>query len=297
MNANSIDSNIVNKLSQAQQVIVLVSGRAQVNELAGALGLYLALSRGEQAKDVTIASNLELRAEFSRLIGLDEISESINNRDLVIRIPDFASVENVSHNNGANDTLELYISPKKGKKIVDTDKIEFDHRGAQADIVITVGVNTLAELGQLYSDQQAFFDKTDILALNLRTDPNFTNLLVTDANSLSYAELVDGLLTRLQVSYDEEAATNLLSSLDAATNLFQHPAVTSQAFSLAAKLIQAGAKREMLNQQQVNQQAKAQGQGALPFIRTNQTKSQKPPQAPADWLRPKIMKTSKNPTS
>ena len=59
----------------------------------------------------------------------------------------------------------------------------------------------------------------------------------------STAEVVAELIKGLGVTMTEDISTNLLNALVSATNNFQNPNVTAEAFELAAALMKTGGKR------------------------------------------------------
>jgi hypothetical protein len=126
------------------------------------------------------------------------------------------------------------------------------------------------------------------------------------------------VLSSLNVKFNEDITTNILNSLYAITNNFQNPTVSSRTFELAAACLNAGGKRFQQSQRpsepavpdkQVKQaenqpnvqpvQKQSQPEERKPVIgQDNQPKTSGNPanpkseSAPADWLKPKIFKSS-----
>lgn len=297
--SESIDLQpIKQQLSQANRILVMFGQHATVDHVASATALFLSFQ--EQGKDVTIASPAEMRAEFSRLVGLDEVSNSISNRDLVISFDnyEFSSIERVSHNDGNNNRFELIIQPKAGKKAPDPKQISFGHRGADADIIFMVGVNRLEDLGDLYENERSLFSKVSIVSFNRRQDPNYASTSLTDQKASSLAEMVTDFLEKVGMVAKNDIASNLLAGIDFATNRFQNPMISPSAFSVAGKLLENGAKRQPPRLNNSNQG------GFMPFVppsannkpepqprSKNQGKPSNPTtNPPQDWLKPKIYK-------
>ncbi|MBI3385876.1 hypothetical protein HY031_02195, partial [Candidatus Gottesmanbacteria bacterium] len=126
------------------------------------------------------------------------------------------------------------------------------------------------------------------------------------------------MLSSLGVALTTDIATNLLNAIYGATDNFTSPLVSSGAFEVAAVCARAGAKRfsrAVVEEEapsgeaargtavrQVGKSAKVRPQGvtpapqAVPSQSTQPGQGTQPPtspsQAPADWLKPKIFKSS-----
>lgn len=289
------------KLASAESVLVLFGMRAGVDDVASALAIYLSLEA--QAKDVTIASPLELRAEFSRLVGLDKIASSIDNRDLVIGFPnyDFANIEKVTHNDGLDQIFELIIQPKKGLKAPNPDEVKFSHRGANADLIITVGVSKLEELDHIYELNKKLFSETSVMAFGRMGSPDFAEFNFFDSGVGSVAEQVFDFLEEVEMGTKDDVASNLLAAIDHVTNRFSSPQTSAKSFMMAGQLLEHGAKRQPPRIQLPNQNFSDQpSNGFMPFVPTssvnklpqntagaNADETKQPPQ---EWLQPKIYK-------
>lgn len=235
---------IKDKLQTDGPILILLSQNAQLDHVASGLALYLSLK--DAGKDVQIASATELRAEFSRLIGLNQVSEEIGNKNLVISFGSFKfnSIEKISHNEGVGDEFELIIQPKAGQKAPDPKDIEFSFRGVSADLIFTIGAARLEDLGDLYEADRSLYNQATVVAFNRRQEPNFASISIIDNSASSLGEVMADFLTELGYTPREDIATNLLSAIDFATNRFQNPMISPQAFITAGQLMQAGAKRQ-----------------------------------------------------
>lgn len=307
--SNNIDlTPVKQELNKPGNILVLFGKQTTVDNVAAALALYLSFK--DQGKDVAIASPSELRAEFSRLVGLDDVTDSISNRDLVIGFEnyEFSSIEKVSHNEGANNRFELIIQPKVGKKAPDAKSVSFGYRGADANLIFLVGVNRLEDLGDIYEGERNLFTRATTVSFNRRQNPSYASVSIIDPNASSLCEMAADFLTELEMSAKDDVATNLLAGIDFATNRFQNPMISPTAFIVAGQLMQNGAKRQpprlntsasggfmpFVPPSAVNQPpTSGQGPKSQPSDQddnSNQKNGQQKP--PQDWLQPKIYKGS-----
>jgi hypothetical protein len=245
MATDSVDFNALkDQLNQAKSIFVLFGQYATVDHVAAALGLYLVLK--EAGKDVFVASPAELRAEFSRLVGLDKISKTIGNRNLVIAFKefDFSNIEKISHNDGANNRFELIIQPKSGNKPPITENVEFSYRGADTDLIYLIGTTRLEDLGPLYEADRNIYNQAAVISFNRRQNPNYPATSIIDNQASSLSEIVYQFIEQMGLPVKDDIASNFLAGIDFATNRFQNLGISADAFMTAGKLIQNGARRQ-----------------------------------------------------
>lgn len=309
---------IKQKLEGKGSIFVLFGSHATVDHVAASLGLFLVLK--EAGHDVSIASPAELRAEFSRLVGLNEIGKTIGNRNLVIAFTDYdpGSIEKISHNDGQENHFELIIQPKSGAKAPDPKNIEYSFRGAQADLIFLVGVTRLEDLGALYESERKLYSDATTVSFNRRQNPSFAAISVVDSQASSLSEMVAEFIDKLEFKITGDTASNLLAGIDYATNRFQNPVISATAFLTAGKLIQNGARRQPPRITSASQMAGIGAPVFAPFAKPPQSLDQpgnqtpppflpelkvpdqgngnqanpqpNQPKPPKDWLEPKIYK-------
>ncbi len=235
---------IKDTLEKQSTIFVLFGSHATVDSVAASLGLFLALKNADH--EVTIASPTELRTEFSRLVGLNQVGKRIGNRNLVIAFTNYnpGSIEKIAHNDGQDNHFELVIQPKSGHKSPNPKDIEFSYRGAYADLIFLIGVNRLEDLGSLYDAERKLFSDATTVSFSRRQNPTYSAISVVDSTASSYSEMVAEFIEQLELNFPDEAASNLLAGIDFATNRFQNPVISPGAFIAAGKLLQKGAKRQ-----------------------------------------------------
>lgn len=325
MTDQSIDLQpIKTKLQGEGPFLILLPPNASVDQFAAGLGLYLSLKTDQ--KDVLIAATELDSNKLGRLLGSDEIRESIGNRNLVISFNNYNpnSIEKVSASDTSNSSVfELIIQPKTGHKSPDPRQIEYIYRGAAAQLIFTVGVAKLEDLGQIYESERKLFNDTTIVSFNRRQEATYPAIHISDNSASSYSEMMTSFIESVELSINQDIATNLFVGLEVATNRFQHPLVGANAFMMAGKLLQLGAKRQPMgfggnagftpaNRPPFFPMGSEQLQSNSPFSQAlqrhqqmvtetpqetvqatqtqdNQSETQNPPK---DWLEPKIFKGS-----
>lgn len=230
-------------LDTAKLVALLLPRSPTFDAVASALSLKLSL---EQAgKTVTIACPEPMTVEYNRLIGVNSITTSFGSRNFVISFPgQTEAVDKVSYNIEAGQ-LQLVITPKPGTTGIDHRLLRYTSAGIQAELVITIGVDQLADLGQIYSDIRDFLPTTTVVSLShIQPLENYTPTQIHNVGASSLSELTTHLLTDLGLHLTPDCATNLLSGLETSTNHYQSNLVTAGTFEAAALLFRQGAKRQ-----------------------------------------------------
>jgi len=245
--------------SARSKIAILLPQNPSYDAVASALALKLSLEAAN--RQVVVACSNPMTVEFHRLVGVDTVSGNFGSKNLVITFPgQTEAVDKVSYNI-ENGVLQLVITPKTDQ-ILDHKKLQFVSGGASADLVFLVGVRSLSELGQMYTDAQDFLTKV----------PTYTI-----AGPL-FSQEVTQLIASLQLPLSSDAASNLLSGLERATQNFQAGNVNADTFETAATLMRKGARR-----QSNLAQASHFPDGTVPIG------EQPRPQAPTDdWYEPKI---------
>src|SRR5688572_23319600 len=228
-------------ITSANSVIVLLPPQADVDSLAAATSLHLTL---KQTKSSVLGSS-SLPSNVSEIEGLSEIKKTIGNQKLVVSF-DYKeeNVENVSYDiNESTKKFNLIIQPKAGQSPLDPSSVEFSYSGAQADLVITLGINSLEELGKIYSEEKQFLDQVKIVNINSSARPSTFATINLSLPGKTASDLAGTLLKSLELNLPSEAATNLYRQLTASTQNFQGANVDADTFEFAAYLLRHNAKR------------------------------------------------------
>lgn len=253
-------TSIQELITSAKTIYIALAATANYDTVASALALYLSFK--EAGKNALIMSGSPMRVEFSYLIGVDEIQSVVGNRNLVVSFAyDQQSVDKVSyHISEDGQRFNLVIAPADGGKPPDPSTVEYRYEGASADLVFIMGASQFDDLGALYTQEPYFFDGADSIAITTFQAQPFARRMFETTGQSCMAEGVAVLLEGLGMEAKDDVATNLLSSIEQATNRFQSLGVGPDLFELAARLMRNGARRSGSNpvihgQQQVSPNA------------------------------------------
>jgi nanoRNase/pAp phosphatase (c-di-AMP/oligoRNAs hydrolase) len=318
MNHTQDISKIRDLIEKANDILIVSHERPNADAIGSALSLYLGLT--SLSKKVTIACPDPMTVEFSSYVGVNKILTQIAKKNFVISL-DYVegSIEKVSYNIEGN-TFNLVVEPRPGFEGFNEEKVHFAHAGNSADLIIAIDTIHLGGLKKLYEGDKDLFATKPIV--NIDRHPNnvqYGTINYIEASASSTAELVWKLLEGLSVAITEDIGSNLLNAVYAATNNFSNFNVTADAFALTAECMKNGGKRFRKSTQEpvktepvtkpveepvvetpvlepIPMTVPAQPILDTPVAETPTAASQslpKPQEAPADWLKPKIFKSSR----
>lgn len=229
--------------NQAESVLIIYAPDALRDHLFAATALYKTFQQLGN-KDVSMLSSESLSSTEQDIVYLDETKSEIGHKNLCITLDyDVESVEKITSSiDEESKKLYITIKPKKGVSPLSQKSVQFSNTGAQADMVILVGVDDLESLDQLYIGYENLYQNTSLVSIN-SYETSFGNLKMDILESSCVSEYVAGLLRSLNYQLDHEVATNLLSGIDEETDKLESYLATADTFELVSYLLRAGARR------------------------------------------------------
>lgn len=261
-------SSLKDALPTIHKALILMSATPNLDSAAAALGLAMALKA--KGIDVQVACPVDMRVEFSRLVGVDEVKKKIGNRNLQISF-DYSEdkVEKVSYTiSDDGKKFNLVIAPKNNATALDPATVGFDYVGAETDATFLVGVNSYEDIGALYEEERNVIEGSLTIACTLFPVSTYAKFHADAQGLSSLSELIATVLSDLQISLEADSASNLLYGIDTATQSLSSPLASADTFETVALLMRAGAKRQPVGQQGTLQASQ------FPFVPTTQPTSQ-----------------------
>lgn len=278
-------------LSSVHKALVLLSSTPNIDSVSAGLGLACALrARG---MDVQVACPADMRVEFSRLVGVDEVKKKIGNRNLVISFPSSdGKIEKVSYVENEDKTrADLIIAPRAGVSPLDPSEVSFDYSGAEADATFMVGVNSYQDLGDIYESERNVIEGSQTVALTLFPVGTYAKYHADGSGYSSLSEMVASVCVQLGLALDQDSASNFLYGIESITQGLSTPTVNADTFETVAVLLRSGGKRQPIGQQGTLSPHQ------MPFIGSQQpvanVAQQVPTQAPTG--QPQTSNASNNP--
>lgn len=246
MKYDSQISEIQKILPNAKNILVVLSREPSVDDLAAGLALFLSL---EQAgKKAAIVTEGIIRVGHTNLFGVGQIQNTMptaSGGNLVITLGAVVAGGTVPalekldwHPDGNNLDLILHVLPgHKFEPTFITPKFE----DGKFDLIFTIGVPALAQLGMIYSSHQDVFAGVPLVNIdNKPANGSFGQHNLLDPQASSISEMIISLLLGLQLPFEKDIATNILSGIFAATNNLQGTNTAADTFSAVAYALQVG---------------------------------------------------------
>lgn len=229
--------------NQSESILIIYAADALRDQLFAATALYKTIQQNTQ-KSVTLLSNTDLSKDEPEVVYLDETKTEIGNQNLCISL-DYTldAVEKITSSiDEVAKKLHITIKPKKGVTPVSKDSVSLSYTGADADMVILIGVDDLESLDQLYFGYESMYQKTALVSIN-SYETSFGNLKLDILGSSSTCEFILQLLRNFEYKIDHETATNLLAGIDEETDNLESYLATADTFEVVSILLRHGAIR------------------------------------------------------
>jgi nanoRNase/pAp phosphatase (c-di-AMP/oligoRNAs hydrolase) len=286
-------------LTRSQNIGIVTPKDPNVDQMAGALSLYLSLQG--MGKNLAIATPADPLVELSNLVGIDRVRTKLSYQsgDLVVSFPyKEGEIDKVSY---TLDEGTLSILVKAGEQGLSFDEkdVKFIRPNAAPELLFVVGASKITDLGKLFNPA----DLKDTTVINIDNSPEnsgFGDIVLVSTKSSSVSEIVADLILSEGLGFDQDIAQNLLWGISSSTGNFQDPKTTGLAFEMAGILMRNGAQREpyeSLRTAFTGQEAellKPQRTQPIPVQSEEQPQGEQAKNPPEDWLAPKIYKGSTN---
>jgi len=251
-------------LNFSQTVFVLLPLDLNFDKVAAATSLYLSLEK--LGKTTGVFCSVPMTVEFSSLVGVNEVKNKLEGRDLIISF-DYVegSVEKVSYNI-KNNKFNLVIQPKSGYSPLSPEKVQYSYAGGRSDLYILIGASRLDDLGEIYFKNKKELEEGRVAVFDKE-----------ELQVFCYSELIANFIAQFNLPADEEIATNLLMGMEVETNGFSPEKSGTTTFEAAAFCLRMGGQR-------------SRGKASPFMVKNNDGGQKKAPkeELPPDWLAPKI---------
>lgn len=237
-------SLIKNLSDQANGILIVLSENPKNEHIAA--GLALAQTFHQAGKNAILVSptDVKKRSELQSLPQFDSIKDQVANKDLdVVFDYDESAVDKVSyHIDEVNHKFHLVIQPKRGFQPLDTSSVQFQYSGAAADLVFTIGADSLESLTNFFPELADLTETANVVAIH-SYESNFGTIKLDSTGLVGVSELIAYLCQHLQPTLDGQVATLLLAGIEEGSRGFSSNAMTAETFQLIATLLKAGGNR------------------------------------------------------
>lgn len=232
----------VERVKQANNILVTVSSNPSVDQLAACIGLTLGLNKmGKHATAVfsgAVPSTIEfLQPEKT----IEKNTDSL--RDFIIAL-DKSKADKLRYK-VEDRVVKIFITPYRTS--INEKDLEFSQGDFNVDVVVALGVHSQADLDQAITSHGRILHDATVITMNVKPGGELGGVNWLDPNASSLSELtvqlLDGLDKKLM---DGQIATALLTGIVAETDRFSNAKTFPQTMSISAELMAAGANQQLV---------------------------------------------------
>lgn len=292
-------SSLQEKLSHTRSVLILLPPQPDPEIAISAISLLLTLQ--QTGKQVQLGCGDSSNLQKQEIPHLKEIKSSVGAKNLIVNFKyQEKDLDKVDYDIDEQGNFSLLIKPKKGALPPDISNINYSYSGANADLVFVIGINSLEELGKLYSEEKTFLDQADIVSINHTGKPaSFANFSFHQRSFSGIAEMIASLIFQLELRPVEKTATLLISRIYFDTNNLTSNIVSSDTMEILSYLMRHGGK---FSSSSLLSTPPLQSISAPVFsspssdsnatISTREENSSQLSKIPSEWKKPKIYRSS-----
>lgn len=239
---NNAREQAIDRLTQANNVLVTVSNNPSVDQLAACIGLTLMLNKLGKHGTAVFSGQVPSTIEFLKPEAtIEKNTDSL--RDFIIAL-DKSKADKLRYK-VEDKVVKIFITPYK-TSISDKD-LEFSQGDFNVDVVVALGVRQQQDLDQAITAHGRILHDATVISVSNTQPSNLGSMAWTDNTASSLSELVAQLDGQLGNSVmDGQIATALLTGIVAETDRFSNKKTSSQTMSVSAKLMSAGANQQLV---------------------------------------------------
>lgn len=241
-------NQVIERLRQAQNVLITVSNDPPVDQLAAAIGLALMLNKLNKHATAVFSGAVPSTIEFLQPEAtLEQNTDSL--RDFIISL-DKAKADKLRYKVEEN-VVKIFITPYRTS--LTPDDFNFEQGDFNVDVIIALGV-----------DQQEHIDQAIMAHGRILHDATVIGVMAgagtTDVGSINWVDATASSLCEMLVSISEafqsgildgQMATAFLTGIVANTDRFSNEKTTPKVMTMAAQLMAAGANQQLISNELV----------------------------------------------
>jgi hypothetical protein len=258
---NPPKTQVVERLREAQNILVTISADPSVDQLSAIIGFTLLMNKlGKHATAVfsgKVPSTLEfLKPEET----IEQNTESL--RDFIIAL-DKSKADKLRYKVEEN-VVKIFITPYRTS--LSEKDLDFSQGDYNVDVVVALGVDERDHIDQaIIAHGRILHDATVIGIMAGPTNVDVGSINWQDPNASSLCEMLVSISESFQSGLlDGQMATAFLTGIVAETDRFSNDKTTSKVMTMAAQLMAAGANQQLIASELKPPQEPVVQEGELP---------------------------------
>jgi hypothetical protein len=246
-NNQKMDGNpknqVVERLRDAQNVLITVSNDPSVDQLSAAIGFTLLMNKLGKHATAVFSGKVPSTIEFLKPEAtLEQNTDSL--RDFIISL-DKSKADKLRYKVEEN-VVKIFITPYRTS--LDQADFDFSQGDFNVDVVVALGVDKQEHIDQaIKAHGRILHDATVIGIMPGPIGVDLGNINWQDPSASSLCEMLVSISEAFQSGLlDSQMATAFLTGIVAETDRFSNDRTTSKIMTIAAQLMAAGANQQLI---------------------------------------------------
>lgn len=235
-------SQLVERIGSANNILVTVSEGPTVDQLAGCIGLTIALNKAGKNATAVFSGKVPSTLEF--LQPERTIETNTNSlRDFIISL-DKSKADKLRYK-VEDEFVKIFITPYRTS--IDQEDLKFEQGDFNIDLIIMLGVHDRNHLdGAIVAHGRILHDAT-VASINNDTISELGTINWVNTSASSLCEMASDLVAEIDKNVvDAQIATALLTGMVAETDRFGNEKASPHTMSVAGVLMAAGASTQLV---------------------------------------------------
>ncbi len=241
---NNPKKQVIERLKEAQNILVTVSDNPSVDQLAAAIGFTLVMNKLDKRATAVFSGQVPSTIEF--LSPEDTIETNTDSlRDFIISL-DKAKADKLKYK-VEDDVVKVFITPYK-TSLTDAD-LEFSQGDFNVDVVVALGVDNREHIDQaIISHGRILHDATVIGVMAGPELVDIAGINWQDDKASSLCEMLASISDSFKPGiFDSQIATAYLTGIVAETERFSNEKTSPKVMKLSAELMASGANQQLIS--------------------------------------------------
>jgi hypothetical protein len=244
MDSQAAKQQIVDRVKQAENILVTVSANPSVDQLASCIGLALLFNKMGKSATAVYSGKTPSTIEFLQPEQMLSPSPDAL-RDFIISL-DKNKADKLRYKI-EDQVVRIFITPYKAK--LTQGDLQFSEGDFNVDVIITLGVTDRASLDGAISAHGRILHDATVIALSAGAGkaPDLGQINWQDTNASSLAEMLVSLSEGFGPNLiDNQSATAFLTGIVAETERFSNKKTSPKVMTMSAQLMAAGANQQLV---------------------------------------------------
>ncbi|HEY1835876.1 MAG TPA: hypothetical protein VGG13_03585 [Candidatus Saccharimonadales bacterium] len=234
--------SVIDRIKQANNILVTVSANPSVDQLAACAGLTLMLNELDKHATAVFSGNVPSTIEFLQPEKtLEKNTDSL--RDFIIAL-DKSKADKLRYK-VEDKVVKIFITPYRTS--ISQKDLEFSQGDFNVDVVVCLGVHEQKDLDQAITSHGRILHDATVIGINTTAGNNIGTLNWQNPQASSLSEMVASLADSFDKNLlDTQIATALLTGVVAETERFSNSKTSPETMKLSAQLMGAGANQQLV---------------------------------------------------